>query len=115
LGLGTKQGRGDEVIARKWSGIVRASDADAYVKYVEQTGVATQRSTAGNRGSMIFKREVDGGVEVTVLSLWNDMDSIRRFAGDQPEVAIYYPEDDRYLIDRPSHVEHYEVPVFEFA
>jgi len=58
---------------------------------------------------------VDDGVEVTVLSLWDDMETVRRFAGDEPEVVICYPEDDRYLIDRPEHVEHHEVVVFEIG
>ena len=74
-----------------------------------------QRSTAENLGSMVLQRQVDGGVEVTVLSLWDDLEAIRRFAGDEPEVGVYSPEDDRYLIDRPPHVEHHQVVVFETA
>jgi hypothetical protein len=51
----------------------------------------------------------DGVSEISTLSWWRDMDAVRAFAGDQPEVAVYYPEDDRYLIDRPQYVEHYRV------
>ena len=101
------------MIARVWRGTTRASDSDTYAEYVRATGVATQRSTDGNLGSMVLQRPVDGGVEVTVISLWDDLEAIRRFAGDEPEVAVYYPEDDRYLIDRPPHVEHHDVVVFE--
>ena len=52
---------------------------------------------------------------MTVISLWDDLEAICRFAGDEPEVAVYYAEDDRYLIDRPPHVEHHQVVVFETA
>jgi hypothetical protein len=34
---------------------------------------------------------------------------IREFAGDDPSRAVYYPEDDRFLIVRGELVEHYEV------
>ena len=37
------------------------------------------------------------------------MDSVRSFAGDDPSQAVYYPEDDRFLIERSPTVEHYEV------
>jgi hypothetical protein len=37
------------------------------------------------------------------------MDSVRSFAGDDPSRAVYYPEDDRFLIERSPTVEHYEV------
>lgn len=39
------------------------------------------------------------------------MDAITGFADDKPEVAVYYPEDDRYLINRPEYVAYYPVPV----
>jgi hypothetical protein len=43
------------------------------------------------------------------LSLWTSMEAVRRFAGDQPERAVFYPEDDRFLVDRETTVHHYEV------
>lgn len=37
------------------------------------------------------------------------MDAVRSFAGDAPELARYYPEDDRYLLEKPEFVDHYTV------
>jgi hypothetical protein len=37
------------------------------------------------------------------------MDAIRAFAGEQAEIARYYPEDDRFLLEKPRHVEHHRV------
>jgi len=50
-------------------------------------------------------------VEYMLITLWENMDAIRRFAGPQPERAVYYPEDDRYFAEseRRPFVEHYEV------
>jgi hypothetical protein len=41
--------------------------------------------------------------------LWDSMESVTAFAGDQPEIAVFYPEDDRYLVERDETVTHYEV------
>ena len=47
------------------------------------------------------------------MSLWDDFEAIRRFAGPEPEKAVYYPEDDAYLVDRAPGVDHYEVLIDE--
>jgi hypothetical protein len=36
-------------------------------------------------------------------------DAIRAFAGDAISVAVFFPDDDRYLTDRELIVSHYEV------
>jgi len=41
--------------------------------------------------------------------MWESVDAIRAFAGDDIEAAVLYPEDERYLVDGRSTVTHYEV------
>jgi hypothetical protein len=43
------------------------------------------------------------------LSFWDSREVIHGFAGDDIEQAVFYPEDDRYLVDRETTVTHYEV------
>ena len=45
------------------------------------------------------------------LSSWVTLDAVKRFAGDVPEKARFYPEDDEYLVRRDLTVEHFEVVV----
>jgi heme-degrading monooxygenase HmoA len=98
------------VIARIWRGWVRTEDRDAYAAYVEETGVAQYRETAGNRGAHILLRDLDDGrTEIVALSFWTSYDAIRGFAGEDVDTAVYYPEDDRYLVQREDTVTHYEV------
>jgi heme-degrading monooxygenase HmoA len=47
--------------------------------------------------------------EFITLSLWSSMEAVRSFAGEDAERAVFYPEDDRYLIERETTVTHYEV------
>ena len=97
------------MIARIWRGVVRTEDAREYIEYVHQTGIEHYRSTPGNLGAWILHRPIDDTTEIVTFSLWENMNSVRGFAGDDPSQAVYYPEDDRFLIERSPTVEHYEV------
>jgi heme-degrading monooxygenase HmoA len=97
-------------ILRKWSARIRTADEEEYVAYIAQTGLEEYGKTPGNLGFQMLMRTLGDGVsEVTTLSWWRDMEAVRGFAGDNPEVAVYYPEDDRFLLDRPEFVEHHRV------
>jgi hypothetical protein len=43
------------------------------------------------------------------ISWWSARTGIEGFAGPGIGVAVFYPEDDSYLIDRETTVRHYEV------
>jgi heme-degrading monooxygenase HmoA len=51
----------------------------------------------------------DGKSEFTLISLWDSWDAIKAFAGPDPEKAVFYPEDDKFLLERGPRVTHYEV------
>jgi len=44
-----------------------------------------------------------------LLTLWESLDAIRAFAGEDYDRARYYPEDDDYLLEREPFVVHYDV------
>ena len=105
-------GRFGRVIARIWRGWVDTGRADEYVAYIERTGIAEYRATPGNLGAQMLTRELaDGRTEVLTVSWWESLESIRGFAGDDISVAVFYPEDDDFLVDRETTVSHFEVPV----
>jgi heme-degrading monooxygenase HmoA len=97
------------MLARIWRGWTKAVDADAYVDYLLATGVSAYRRTSGNRGAWILRRETGDRTEFVTLSFWDSADAIRRFAGDDIEQAVFYPEDDRFLVERELEVAHYEL------
>jgi heme-degrading monooxygenase HmoA len=97
-------------ILRRWSSRIRTSDEDAYGDYVRATGLSDYKATTGNLGAEILMRRLeDDTTEVTTLSWWRSMEAIEAFAGSQPELARYYPDDDRFLLEKPLHVEHHSV------
>ena len=100
----------DTKILRKWTGVIRTADEEVYVDYIKGTGLEDYKSTPGNRGiQMVLRARGDGTSEVTTLSWWTSLDAIKAFAGDDPEVARYYREDDRFLVERPKNVDHYRI------
>ncbi len=96
-------------ILRVWRGATQAADAESYVGYMSRTGYSSLRQTPGNQGVLGLVRVEGDRAEHLVMSLWDSEASIRRFAGDSIRRAVFYPEDDRYLIDKDEHVDHYEV------
>jgi heme-degrading monooxygenase HmoA len=98
------------MIARIWRGWTAQSSADAYVEYMERTGMAEYVATPGNLDAYMLRRDLgDGRTEFVMVTLWASMEAVRRFAGDQPEQAVFYPDDDRFLIDREVTVSHFDV------
>jgi heme-degrading monooxygenase HmoA len=106
--------REDSMIARTWRGATRAEDAEAYLDYLEQTGFSEYRKTPGNRSVLGLRRIVEDRAEFLLISLWDSEEAIRKFAGQDIDKAVFYSEDERFLIERDNHVSHYEV-VFDSA
>jgi heme-degrading monooxygenase HmoA len=103
------------MIARTWRGVTRAADSDRYAQYIEETGLRAFADTPGNLGAVLMRRPADDSgqpaTEFLVLSFWESMEAVKRFAGPTPEQAVFYPEDDAFLVRRDRTVDHYEVVV----
>lgn len=97
------------MIARIWRGATTRADAAAYAQSVASTGLVEYRATPGNRGAYILQRDVGELTEIITLSFWDSLDAIKGFAGDDVERAVFYPEDDRYLVERDLRVTHFRV------
>lgn len=98
------------MIMRMWRGSTVKADADRYLDYLRQTGLHAYRETEGNLGALALRRSTDEGhTEFVTLSLWRGMEAVRAFASADPEVAVFYPEDERFLVDADPFVRHYEV------
>ena len=97
------------MIARIWFGRTKAEDYDAYLEYLEASGVAALKETAGNRGVMVLRR-IDGDeAEFGVVSFWDSLDEVKAFAGEDIDVARYFPDDERFLLEFTPKLKHFEV------
>ena len=97
------------MIARIWQGATREADKDTYFEYPQKTGWKEYALIPGNKGVWILRRVQDGKSEFTLISLWDSWEAIKAFAGPDYDNAVYYPEDERFLLERGPRVIHYEV------
>jgi heme-degrading monooxygenase HmoA len=97
------------MIARTWHGIVSAAKADAYADFLLRVALPDYQGTPGNKG-VTFLRRVEGDTaHFLLITLWESLDSIKQFAGDDVEKARYYPEDTDFLLEFEPNAFHYEV------
>jgi len=97
-------------VMRTWTGVIRTVDRDGYRDYILSTGLEGYRATPGNLDAwMLYRDRGDGTSEVVTVSLWESREAISGFAGDDIDVARFYPEDDRFLVERDLTVKHYDV------
>lgn len=61
------------------------------------------------RGVWILQRDDGALTEVITLSLWDSLEVVKGFAGDNISRARFYPEDDRYVVERDLTVRHCRV------
>jgi len=99
------------MIARIWKGSTLPGMGRQYLSYFEQTGLKEYRETDGCKDVIVLTREVGEATEYVLITLWENIEAVKRFAGSEPERAVYYPADEVYFPkdQLPAHVNHYEV------
>ena len=97
------------MIARIWHGIVPASKSEAYLELMRTIALPEYLATQGNRGAWCLHRAEGDLTHFEMLTFWDDVDAIKRFAGDDYEQAKYYPFDPSYLMELEPNVRHYDV------
>lgn len=97
------------MIVRMWHGRVLTSKAPAYRVFLNERAIPDYQSVAGNISVTILEREAGGVTHFITMTVWENMDVIKGFAGDEVAVAKYYPEDKDFLLEFEPEVVHYEV------
>lgn len=97
------------MITRIWRGWTRPEDTEAYAEYILATGIAEYAATPGNQGAYLISRPDGDRIEFLTVSFWDTYEAIAAFAGEDIDRAVFYPEDDRFLIDRETTVKHFNV------
>ena len=97
------------MIARRWHGRIPASKAEEYLRLMEEVGLTDYRSTEGNRGAWCLHRREGDIVQVEMVTLWDGLDAVRRFAGNDLLKAKYYDFDPEFLLELEPEVTHFEV------
>jgi heme-degrading monooxygenase HmoA len=98
------------MIARIWRGVAKTpANADAYERHVTQTVFPSLAAIPGHRGARVLRRSASGRIEFLVITFWDSMASIRKFAGQAAESAVVEPEARAVLAEYDDFVQHYEI------
>jgi len=97
------------MIARIWSGVARLDSVDAYVSHLRDKTLPALEGLEGHRGAYVLRRAADEQVLVTVITLWESIDAIARFSGDDVEAAVVPPEAQALLASWDIRAVHWEV------
>jgi len=97
------------MIARTWRGTATAANADAYQHHFTARVAPHLKDLAGHRGAYLLRRAVAGQVEFLAVTLWDSIETIKGFAGANPDLALVEPEARAVLTEFDDFATHYEV------
>ena len=97
------------MIARHWRGWTKLADALAYEKLLMETVLPALKNIEGYQGGYILRHDDAGEAEFVVINLFDSLDSVKRFAGDDYATPVFEPEAKRLLSRIETVAHHYEV------
>jgi heme-degrading monooxygenase HmoA len=97
------------MIGRIWHGRTKIEDYESYTKFTKKRAIPDYKNTKGFI-KMIFLRNIsDNAAHFILITFWENIESIKNFAGEDFEKAKYYPEDKNFLLEFEEKAVHYEV------
>lgn len=96
-------------IARMWQAQSTPEKEDEYRRYVTGEVFPSLRAIQGHRGAYLLRRAVAGAIELVVITFWESMEAVRRFAGAEADRAVVDPEAKPHLTSFDDFVTHFEV------
>jgi heme-degrading monooxygenase HmoA len=97
------------MISRHWKGTVRRDLADRYVSHLEEETFPQLASLAGFVRATILRRDVEGGIEFQIVTLWDSLAAIKAFAGVDIEAAVVPDNVQEMMLAYDRRASHYEV------
>lgn len=76
---------------------------------MQRTGIEGYQGTPGNRGAWLLWRTEGDRAEFVTVSFRDSREAIEAFAGQDISTAVFYADDEQFLIERDLTVNHYEV------
>jgi heme-degrading monooxygenase HmoA len=101
------------VIARVWSAKTTKERVPQYAGHLADTVIPELRALAGFEGAQLLQRNNGDSTEIVVITFWQSLEAIRRFAGDDTEGAVVPEKAARLLESYDRRVKHYELTTFD--
>jgi heme-degrading monooxygenase HmoA len=96
-------------IMRLWHGEVAIEKADEYERFMIERAAPDYGSVDGLIKLYFQRRNEDTIAHFLLVTIWESLEAVTKFAGANPELAKYYPEDDDFLLEKEEHTTMYDV------
>jgi heme-degrading monooxygenase HmoA len=97
------------VIARLWRGWATPDNADSYETHFQTSVQAELRGVGGFIEAQLLRRANGVEEEFMAVTYWDSIAAIKRFAGEDYEVAVVAPDAQAALSRYEDRAAHYEV------
>ena len=97
------------MIARHWTGLARRDRAEEYVRHLRTETFPSLTKIPGFIAARILRRSMSEGVEFLIVTEWDSLQAIQRFAGSDVEQAVVPEAVQQMMVDYDRTVRHYEV------
>ena len=94
---------------RLWHGKVSIEKADDYENFMIERAAPDYGSINGLLKTYFQRKDKEKESHFLLVTIWESSDAIIKFAGTEPELAKYYPEDDKFLLEKEKYVDMYEI------
>jgi heme-degrading monooxygenase HmoA len=99
------------MIGRIWHGWTTPENAGSYEQLLRAEVLPGIHRVEGYRGAYLFRRAAGDEVEFVTLTLFESLDAVRAFAGDDYEAAVVPPPARALLARFDTRSAHYDVVI----
>lgn len=97
------------MIVRTWHGCVPLQHQQGFTDHLTVTGLQHAEATAGNLGAFV-RQEIQGQyAHFFLATYWESLAAVKRFAGEDYQVAVTYPDDEAFALISDPYVFHHRV------
>ncbi len=97
------------MIARYWRGLTESRYANIYIEHLRRDTLSQLTTLPGFVSASIRRREMEGGTEFLVVTVWESLEAIEQFAGPDVERAVVPEKARSLMIEYDARARHYEV------
>ena len=97
------------MISRHWRGLAQPNRAQDYVQHLRAETFPAVRKIPGFVDASLLSRSLGAGVEFLVVTRWESLDAIAKFAGSDPEAAVVPAKAAAMMIEYDHRARHFEV------
>src|ERR1700733_11024375 len=97
------------MISRQWRGVARSERAQDYIRHLRTETFPALRKIPGFVDASILSRTLATGVEFQIVTRWDSIDSIVKFAGEDAEASVVSAQVVEMMLEFDPRAEHFEV------